>query len=179
MNIKTKFSDSFKELTSVKSITMASMLLAVIVVLGYFANFTLALFPMVKISFAFLPKSIAAYALGPVVAGIVGALGDVISFFLNPVGGAYFPGWTFNAFLTGLIYGIFLYKNEVELKNIILAKIVVLIIVEIFFATLWLNIQFGFPFMATLLTRALSKTLSSPIEVAIIYFVSKAFKRLV
>ncbi len=174
MTIKTKFVNSMKELSSVKSLTLASMILAIIVIMGFFANFTLTIFPMVKISFGFVPQSIGAMILGPVVSSMICGLGDILSYFFNPQGGAYFPGWTINAILTGLIFGAFLYKNNTSLKNIVFAKIIILVFVEILLGSLWLNIQFGMPFFATLITRAVANTLAAPFEVAIIYFVGKA-----
>ncbi len=179
MNIKTKFETSLKELSSVRSLSLAGMLLALAVVIGYFANFTLAVFPLVKIGFGFLPQSIAAAILGPVASAAVGGLADIISFFINGQNGPYFPGWTFNAIVTGFIYGAFMYKSESLLKNIIAAKIIILLVVEIVMGTAWLNIQFGWPFAETLATRAITNTLSAPIEIALIFIVTTAIKKIV
>ncbi len=178
MGIKTKISSSLRELYSVKSIALAGMLLAVTVVVGYFANFSLTVFPLVKVSFSFIPQSLTAMLLGPVVSGAVGGLGDLISFILNGQGGAYFPGWTLNSIITGLIYGVFLYKNNTSLKNIVTAKIIILLFVEILLGTLWLNIQFGWPIAATLTTRAITNTLSAPLEIALMFVVGSTLKRI-
>jgi len=41
-----------------------------------------------------------------VVSIAIGGLGDIISYFMNPAGGAYFPGFTISGMITGLLYGI-------------------------------------------------------------------------
>ncbi len=177
MGIKSSFCNSLNELSSVKSLTLAGMLLALYVALGYAANFTLTIFPMQKISLGFLPVSVAALALGPVVSAMVGGLGDLVAFLINPQGGAYFIGWTLNSAITGLIFGVFLYKDRFNLKNIIFARIVNLAIVEIFLGSLWLNIQFGWPLVETMVARAISNGAMAPFEVILILVVGKVVNK--
>ncbi len=177
MNIKSSFSDSIKKLSSVKSLTLAGMLLALYVILGYMANFSLTILPMQKISLGFLPVSIAAISLGPIFSAIVGGLGDLISFIINPQGGAYFIGWTLNSAITGLIFGAFLYRGNFCLKNIIFARIINLVVTEIFLGSLWLNIQFGWPLAETMVARAISNGIMAPFEVFLILIVGKVVRR--
>ena len=68
-----------KEFFSVKKIAILGMLLALNVVLAKFSIHTLT----VKVGFAFIALVISAMMYGPVEAGIVGALGDVLGFWLN------------------------------------------------------------------------------------------------
>lgn len=74
---------------------------------------------------------------GPIPAAIVGALGDILSFIIAPTG-AYFPGFTINGFITGFIYGMFLYKNNVTPLRVVLAWFTNMLCVETFL------IAFGF-----------------------------------
>ena len=61
MRINDKFYNSLKELTNVYSLVALAMLLAIRIIVGIFANSTMALFGnMVKISINFLPIAIAA-----------------------------------------------------------------------------------------------------------------------
>ena len=60
----------------------------------------------IKIGFSFLPVVVAALLLGSLQAGIVAGLGDLIGALLFPIG-AYFPGFTLTAFLTGIVFGLF------------------------------------------------------------------------
>ena len=119
MTLKEKTLNSAKELSSVFSLTAIGMLLALRIILGIFANSTMALFGnMVKISLNFLPIAIAAAMFGPICAALIGGLGDVLSFFLNSAGGTYFPGFTLNGIITGLILGYFTYVGLLAVFHI-------------------------------------------------------------
>lgn len=144
MTITKKLTNSFDELKSVKSLAMIAMLLALRIILGFIGNSTLPFFGNnVKISGAFLPIAITGSMFGPIPAMLVGMLGDILSFILNPTGGAYFPGFTINGILTGLIYGLFFYKNEITVPRVITAWLVNCIIVEIFISAYWLFFLYG------------------------------------
>ncbi len=172
-----KFRSSARELSHPTAITAAAMLLAVRVVLGYFSNISLSITPSIKFGFSFLPLSLCGALLGPTVGGAVGALGDIISYILNPAGGAFFPGWTFNSMATGIIFGIFLYKNRITLLRTVISKVIITVFIELALGTLWLYIQFGLPYFITLSARALKQLVCTPIEIVIVYAFSKALAR--
>ena len=87
---------------SAKSVSMIGIMVAMEVILARFSIHTWNL----KIGFTFLPIAVAAILYGPVAGGFVGAIGDVVSAVLFPVG-AYFPGFTLTAYLTGAVFGFF------------------------------------------------------------------------
>lgn len=91
-----------------KNLTTMALLIALEIILSRFLSLSAW---NTKIGFSFVPVVIAAILLGPVYAGIVGALADFIGAILFPIG-AYFPGFTLTAFLTGMVYGLFLYKQQ-------------------------------------------------------------------
>ena len=62
-----------------------------------------------KIGFAFVAVFVGAYLYGPVAGAVVGGLGDFLGAILFPIG-AYFPGFTLNCALTGVVMGLLLYK---------------------------------------------------------------------
>ena len=116
-----KIQSSLLEMKSIYALAAIAMLLALRIVLGFFANSTLPFFGNnVKLSAAFLPIAVTGVMFGPIPAAIVGALGDILSFIIAPTG-AYFPGFTINGFITGFIYGMFLYKNNVTPLRVVLA----------------------------------------------------------
>lgn len=176
-----KFKGSASELARPQSVAVAAMLLALRVVLGYFSNFTLNLTPSIKFSFSFLPLALCGALLGPTVGLIVGGLGDIFSYILNPAGGAYFPGWTLDAALTGLLFGIFLYKCQGSASHrlvmTIAAKVTIAIFVELLLGTFWLHVQFGMPYFVTFASRALKQLVFTPIEIVIIFTLSSALMR--
>lgn len=183
MNLIEKFSNSAKELNKVQSLATLGMLLAMRVVVGIFSNSTMALFGnMVKIGINFLPIAVAACIFGPVGAALVGGLGDVLSYLLNPMGGAYFPGFTLNGILTGIIIGIFLYKNNNSLGKIIVSWTINAVLIEILLSGVWLFYIYGAgggkTFMPFLLTRLISEAIKFVPTVAIIFFTLKGTERI-
>lgn len=172
-----KFRSSAQELSSVKNISICAMMLALRVVIGYFANFSLAITPNAKVGFAFLPVAIASMLLGPVCGMIVGGLGDIISFTLAPMGG-YFFGWTLNGMLAGLLYGLFLYKADGKLLlKLIICEILINFAVEVPLGSLWLYIQYNKAFWVMAGTRAIKCLIALPIETALVYFFAKVVLR--
>lgn len=93
-----------------------------------------------KIGFSFLPVVAAAYWGGPMAGGLTGALGDLIGALLFPVG-AYFPGFTFSAFLDGAVYGA-IFRRGIDRKRILLAVLIVQLGISLLLNTFWLTVLF-------------------------------------
>lgn len=172
-----KLRRSSQELSSPGSVALCGMLLALRIVLGYFANFTLAAFPGAKFSLVFIPTAICGMILGPVPTAVMGGCGDILSFIINPTGGAYFPGWTLNAALSGFVYGMMLYKNNSTLPRVIISKLIITVFVELLLGTYWLNVQFGFPYFEYLFGRGIKQTITTPFEIIVIFTVAVAIKK--
>lgn len=177
MSLTKKFTNSFFELKNAYSLATVAMLLALRIVLGFFANATLPFFGnTVKISGAFLPIAIAGVMFGPVSAAIVGAAGDILSFIIAPTG-MYFPGFTINGLITGLIYGMFFYKSNITIKRVITAWFVNTLCVETFLHAFWLYTLYsggsGKTYYAYLITRLISEAIKLLPEILLIYGVGK------
>lgn len=132
---------------SVKSISIIGILVAMEIILARFSIHTWNL----KIGFSFIPVVVAAIFYGPVTAGLVGAIGDIMGYILFPVG-AYFPGFTLTAFVTGMIFGFFLRKSQ-SVLNVVLAVLCVQIFVSQFMSTYWISFLYGSPYWALFATR--------------------------
>ena len=147
--------DSSRELSKVQALAVCAMMLALRVVLGMFSNFTLAIVPFVKIGFSFIPIIITAYLYGPVCAAIVSGAGDILSIILaNPTAFSITPGITVCCIIEGLIYGVVLYKSELKLKTVVIAKIAVLALCHLPLNTLVLSFLMNMPYTELLLYRA-------------------------
>lgn len=107
--------------------------------------------PVLKIGFSFIPVVIAARLYGPVGSALVYGLGDIIGSLLFPVG-AYFPGFTVSAVLSGLVYGVFL-KGKSNLVRSILSVGIVQLCFSFLLNSFWLKIITGNPYSSLLLTR--------------------------
>lgn len=155
-----------------KSIVMMGLLISTEVVLSRFASISVW---NLKIGFGFVPLVIAAILMGPVKAGIVGALADFIGATLFPIG-AYFIGFTITNFLTGFVYGLFLYKKQ-SLTRTIIAVAINHFILSSLLNTLWISILYGSPYLPLFMTRIIKSVMIAPIHAFIIHVLSKTSLR--
>ena len=167
------FQDSFHELKDIKALAITAMFLAVAVVLGFYS---VQVTDFIKISFSFIADEMTGMMFGPVVGGVMGGAADLIKYLVHPTG-AFFPGFTISGVISGMIYGVILYKKPVQLKRILLANGLVMIFVNILLNTYWLTLLYGQGFMAILPVRVLKEIILYPIYVALFYSVSKVMKK--
>lgn len=158
---------------STKHLTAMALLIALEIILSRFLSLSAW---NTKIGFSFVPVVIAAILLGPVYAGIVGALADFVGAVLFPIG-AYFPGFTLTAFLTGMVYGLFLYKRQ-SLPRILGAVAVNQFILSLLLNTLWISVLYGSPFGPLLVTRLVQSAILTVVQIVVIELIVKALPRL-
>jgi ECF transporter S component (folate family) len=150
-----------KQPFSVRAVVLIGAMTAVEIVLSRFLSFSVW---NMKIGLGFLPVLLTAMTLGPLSAGIVGALGDFLGAILFPIG-AYFPGFTLTAFLTGVVFGLFLYKKRTVLR-MITAAAVNQVLLSLFLNTLWISLLYTSPYLPLLLTRLLQCGVMLPLQAA-------------
>lgn len=121
-----------------------------------------------RISLGMIPVAVAGMAFGPLWGGLVGAIGDILGMLIFP-SGAYFPGFTVTAALTGIVYALFVYKKEAKVISIALASVIVCIGLNLLLDTLWLNIMYGSGFLAILPARAVKCIINIPIYTIILH----------
>ena len=156
-----------------RSLTMMALLTAVEIVLSRFLSFSAW---NTKIGFAFVPVVLAAVLLGPLEAGIVAALADFLGAILFPIG-AYFPGFTFTAFLMGLCYGLCLHRKQ-SLGRVILAVAIHQLVLSLLLNTLWISVLYGSPFVPLLVSRLPQCAILTAVQLAVIEAIVKALPRL-
>lgn len=171
--MKQQFVDSWHELKSMKTIAATAMLISVAVVLGFFS---VQVTDFIKIGFAFLANELTAFLFGPAVGGVMAGIADIIKYLIRPTG-PFFFGFTFNAILGGVIYGMILYKKPVSLMRIFMAKLTVSVVVNAILNTYWLSILYGSAFIAILPVRLVKEVVMLPIETVLLYMVMKALSR--
>ncbi|WP_243108587.1 folate family ECF transporter S component [Clostridium rectalis] len=148
-----------------KKMVIVSLLIALQVVLTRFLGIET---PIVRISFGFLPLSICAAIFGPVVGAIAAVAADIIGMLVFPKG-AYFPGFTLSAALSGFIYGFFLHRKPKSLLSIILAAVCVTLFVNLGLNTLWLSMITKNAVYAVILPRIVKNLVELPIRISMIY----------
>ena len=97
--------------------------------------------PLLKIGLGFAAVAVSAMLYGPLWAMLTAALGDLIGALLFPTG-AYFPGFTATAALTGLIFGLFLYCREKSWLRAFLAALTNCLLVTFLLNTLMIAVFF-------------------------------------
>lgn len=158
---------------STRTLTSMALLIALEIVLSRFLSISAW---NTKIGFAFVPVVIAAILLGPLYAGIVGALADFLGAILFPIG-TYFPGFTLTAFLMGLCYGLFLYRSQ-SFPRILGAVAVHQLILSLLLNTLWISLLYGSPYMPLLVSRLPQCAILAAVQLVVIPLIARLLPRI-
>ena len=160
-----------------KKIILSGLLLSLLIILSRFVSFKSQI---LVISFSFIPIIISAILLGPKYTLAIAALGDFLGATLSPFG-SYFIGFTILEGLTGLIYGLFLYKKPNDdnqnvfytgknfIIRLILSSFINLIIIGIFITGLMISTLYGNAYIVVITSRAITKLIMLPIQIIIMY----------
>ena len=130
----------------------------------------------IKIGFSFVPIVAAAIMFGPLPTAIVATVADIIGALLFP-SGAFFPGFTLTAFLSGTVYGLFLHKKQ-DLLHILGAVAVHQLLLSILLNTLWISILYGSPYLPLLVTRLPQTAVLFVVQLICIPIIAKVTKRI-
>ncbi|WP_317855451.1 folate family ECF transporter S component [Chakrabartyella piscis] len=171
--MKTYWTEVKEEIKDIRSLTGAALMTTLDVILDFFR---IAISNLMEISFSFLAVAMAGMMYGPVVGGIVGGVGDIIEFIIRPTG-PFFPGFTLNKILMGVIYGLFLYKKEITWKRIALAVLVENFLSTIVLTPIWLNILYGTALFT--IPRIIKMVLLYPVNVCLLCILCRLMKTVV
>ncbi len=173
--ISKNFEDSLRELLSVRSLVTVSLLLSIQVILGLFS---LPINNAIQISFEYLPLCICAMLYGPVPAMLSGALCDVIVAVIRPTG-PFFIGFTFSAALSGLIYGLLLYrKNSPLLWRFAVSRLLAVVICNIVLNTLWVYVLYGAGSFVYFPGRAIKNVIEYPVSLFLLCTLERILPRI-
>ena len=153
----------------IRTLSYLAVLMALEIVLSRFLSFSVW---NMKIGFSFVPVVVAAMLLGPVPAGIVAALGDFLGAILFPIG-PYFPGFTVTAFLTGLIFGLFLYHHR-SVARIFAAVGINQLVLSYLVNSYWISVLYDAPYLPLLGTRILQCAVLIPVQIVMISLLGSA-----
>lgn len=165
-----------KKSISVKSLVLLGLMIALNVVLG---RLSIQFTPEVRISvFGFIPIALAGYLMGPVYGALTGAAGDILNYLLfTHAFGAYFPGYTVTALLSGLWYGVVLHEKKMTLLRAIVCIVPVIVLGEMLLNSVWVYIMYNKTFWAKLPLRLLTNVIECPVKVALVLGMTKLLDR--
>ena len=132
---------------------------------------------ILEIRFTSVPLAVAGFILGPIYGGAVGAISDVLGHFIRPTG-PFFPGFTLSNVITGVIFGLMLYKKKPTIWRVLIAAILNAVIVGLILNTLWLSILYGKGFIPLLSVRFVKELVMIPVNTAMYMIVLTAISKI-
>lgn len=166
-----------KQVLSTQKLVLLALMVALNVVLGRLSvQFT----PEIRLSvFGFLPIALAGMLMGPLYGGLTGAAGDILNYVLfTHVYGAYFPGYTLTAVLSGWWYGCTLHGKKVTWLRAILAIAPVIVLGEMLLNSVWVYMMYSKTFWAKLPMRLLTNAVECPVKVLLLMGMSRLMERI-
>ncbi len=157
-----------------RTVTLAAMLIALQTVLS---KISFGSDNAVKFGLGFIGTTLIGYFLGPWLGGVALILSDLLENTLFSTGSTFFIGFTFSAFISGLIAGAFLYQQKVTPQRIIFYQAIQIFVSNIFFTTLWIHLMFQTPLQALLPLRITKNLLMWPLETLISFLVLLAISK--
>ena len=122
---KTPFSraywrDAVEDFKKPRTMAFSALMVAACVALSYLQSMPVV--NNIKITWGFLARALCALVGGPVNALAFGFVEDTVSYLMNPTGG-YNPFYIFTTMLGVFTYSLFLYRAEVTVLRVFLAKL--------------------------------------------------------
>lgn len=170
--IKQTFQSSLSELKNIKVLCVLGMLGALSIVLY---TITFQITDAIQIGLDPVCNILADCLFGPAVGSIFSGAMDMLNFFLNPRG-AFNPGLTLNAIISGLFIGSMFYKKKPTPVKLFLVLLADHIILNAFLGTYWLYLVNGSGMLAWFPTRLASNLAKPFVETAIILIIYKALE---
>lgn len=159
-------------------ITLLAVLTAMEIVLSRFLSINTW---NLKIGFSFVPIVVAAMLYGPLGGACVAGMGDFLGANLFPIG-AYFPGYTVTAVLTGLVFGLLLYKKQTPIRaglSVAINQLIFSLLLNTFWIFLTnMSSDNSRPYFTILGTRLLQCAILIPVQIATILLIAPAIKRI-
>lgn len=158
-------------------ITTMGLLIALSIILTRVASLRIAIGGVegIRIGLGGLPIILGGVLFGPLSGGLVGAISDLVGYFINPMG-AYMPHFTLISALTGIIPALVLklsQKNEPNVLELGTAIAVGQIITSLVLIPYFLHTLFGLPWKILIPPRIIG----APISIFIYTYVVNAILR--
>ena len=132
MSIRESFVSSMQEMKNIRVLTTCGILAAMAVALKYVASIDIGAY--IRIGISNMPNIAVSALFGPAVGGIFGGALDIIKYLVAP-NGPFFPGFTLNAVLSGIIYGVILYKRPLNVSRVFVSQLIVKVFVNLLLNT--------------------------------------------
>ncbi len=173
--MKTYFKDSLQELNDVRVIATCGILTALAVALKFVASIDIGQY--IRIGISDMPSVAASSLFGPAVGCIFWAVLDIIKYIVAPTG-PFFPGFTISAAISGMIFGMILYRRPLTVQRVFAAELINKVVISVFLNTIWLSILYGNAITMMLPARLLSAAIMLPIDTALTFIVMQLVQKI-
>ena len=154
------------ELRDLRKLIFAALMIALCIALGAVPAVVLPYGG--RVTWGFLARSLCALVCGPLLGALFGFAEDILSFFLTGGGGyPFFPGYTLTTMLGVFIYALFLYRTDLTVRRVFLAKLLTNI-ENVTLGALWMSILSGKAFLVTASASAVKNLVMLPVQTAIL-----------
>ena len=150
---------------NVRVLAFAGLIAALAMILECFPVYLLG--PSLKIYFSFLVISLGCRCYGPVVGMMVGAIVDSLGFLLSGYGEPYFPGYLLTAILSGLIYGVGLYRRPLRWWRVLAVRLAINYGSNVLLGSVWKAMLYGKGYYYYFTTGLVKNTTLLPVEVVL------------
>ena len=130
-----------------------------------------------KIYFSFLVVGLGCACYGPVVGMLAGGIIDTVGFLLAGYGEPYFPGYLLTAVLSGLIYGVLLYRRPVSIPRLIVLRLLINFGNNVALGSVWKAMLYGKGYLYYFTTGLVKNAVLLPLEVFLMWMVLRAADR--
>lgn len=163
------------EFRNVRVLAFSGLVCAMAMVLETMPIYLLG--PTLKIYFSFLAVSLGCMCYGPLVGIMAGAVIDSVGFLISSYGEPYFPGLMISAMLSGLIYGVMLYRRKPTVWRIILTRLIINYGINVLLGSVWKAMLYGKGYLYYATSGLVKNTIMLPIEVFFMWVVLNAAVR--
>ena len=164
-----------------RHMTLAALLVALQIILSKLSVGDPA---VLKFGFGFIATALIGYYLGPWIGGAAMVVNDLVSNTILNTGSMFFPGFTFSAFVSGVIAGMFLYNQRITWQRIFIYEFFQILVTNVFFTTLWVYLMSmtssstGRAFTALLAIRLPKEIVSWPLEAILVLIILRQLSRI-
>ena len=168
------FGAQLRSMKKVQNLCLCGLFIAAYVVLSFFS---IKMTQYLEFRFAFLALVAAASYGGPVMGLTAGMAGDIISCFVTPQSGAFFPGFTLSYALLGFLFGLILYHEKPTIPRTFAASFAEFTVASTL-NTLWLHFMYGMEWKYLFTIRLAKNAISLGVNFVMIFIFMKAFSRI-
>ncbi|WP_434579242.1 folate family ECF transporter S component [Thermoanaerobacterium thermosaccharolyticum] len=157
----------FNEKIHTRELVFLASLISLNIVLSRIASIKIAIgsIESIRIGFGALPVILSGIMFGPIAGGIVGSIGDIVGYYINPLG-PYMPHFTLTAALTGIIPPLILKPIKAPIPSLwqlLIAIGVGQFISSVILVSYFLQILFKIPIVTTLPSKVIGEVINVPI----------------